>query len=99
MSKGKNGPEAGKDDNAENSEKKGDYDKKGFFIYADGSFLDPDGYFFDKKGYDELGGHYDENNKYLPPVLPRASESSEPPKAPSREQNKEHTGKYHQRDK
>ena len=38
----------------------------GFYNLADGSFYDPDGYFFNVEGYDEFGGHYDDNNLYIP---------------------------------
>ena len=38
----------------------------GFTNMPDGSFYDPDGVFFNKDGYDEFGGHYDEENLYIP---------------------------------
>ena len=41
-------------------------DDMGFYNLPDGSFYDPDGYFFNVEGFDEFGGHYDDNNLYIP---------------------------------
>ena len=38
----------------------------GFYNLPDGSFYDPDGYLFNKEGFDEFGGHYDDDNIYIP---------------------------------
>ena len=52
---------------ANDKEKKGKFDRDGFYVFNSGDYYDPEGYYFNKQGFDDFGGFYDKNGDYVSP--------------------------------